>query len=544
MTSLFKWILASAWLAAFSFVLPVSTALADGIYIPPKAYRKLPAIQSQRALLKWKDDQETLVIASTLDSESQSLGWIIPLPAVPGEIAKADPGALKTLSFCVQPRITHDLSEEARFATLSALFAILAVATLLFRKQRLGDLLALLLLLLFLFLLFGLLMPVYSLGGSSVRKPSSLRVEKTAKVGSYEIAVLSAKKVNDLNLWLAGNGFSSFPDAANAIVAKYIKENWVFAAIKLTREGTGSNTPHPIQMTFPSKDAVYPLQLTAVAGSAPMFELFVLGVKRANSELLRTEFCDLYAKMVWELQRKERKEDFLAIKSNQGIGQPDICKLMWDGCVLTKLSGVISPANMGNDLKVQWSDYQPCREHLYSVKGARTESCIWFVSLFGACVIVTLILHRKRIKMPRGFLWWLGRRALPAAFGCGAVALIYYVIAPKLPSDETQISSRVYGMLHVYHLKAVVSLAISDDPSFSKKTESEIAAAIIRKYGEVLESPNPTNPIFGGDLTSDSTPGNFTVEKQGNKVVVRVYDAIGHPVVLEFDPEHPNLQIK
>ena len=47
-----------------------SVAFGDGCYIPEQAVRKVPAIPSQRALLSWKDGQETLMISSALDSES------------------------------------------------------------------------------------------------------------------------------------------------------------------------------------------------------------------------------------------------------------------------------------------------------------------------------------------------------------------------------------------------------------------------------------------------------------------------------------------
>jgi len=105
----------------------VIAAFADGVYLPDRAVRKLPGIPTQRALLSWRDGTETLLIASALDSESQRLGWLVPLPSVPRDISKADPGALKTLAFCVQPRITHDLSQEARNWTLLVAWGLSAI---------------------------------------------------------------------------------------------------------------------------------------------------------------------------------------------------------------------------------------------------------------------------------------------------------------------------------------------------------------------------------------------------------------------------------
>ena len=529
----------AAWVAAF-FILTAATAFADGFYIT--AARKVPEIQAQRALLKWKDGTETLMIASALDSESQSLGWIIPLPSVPSEIAKADPGALQTLEFCVQPRITHDLREEALRITVSVLIAILILFIWLSRPHRFFSWLGFLFIL---WVLTGLMMPTMGLSGSSARK-STLRVEKTAMVGSYEIAILSAKNIGDLNAWLAGNGFNSLPDAAGPAVANYIRDNWVFAAIKLTREQAGANTPHPITMTFQSREAVYPLQLTALPGSTPVFELFVLGDQRANTGLLKTEFCDSYEKGDPGNYKKHHVssmgtkgyEFFWATNSDQAIGQSDICKLMWDGCVLTKLSGAISPAKMADDLKIRWSAYQPFQQHFYTIHGAKSGAYILFVSLFGGFVFVSLILNRKRVKLPRGLQRWLGWRVLPAAVICGAAALIFYAVVPKISVDETQLSTWP-GMkgAHVVDVSNYIQNFLKDNPSIFEKSESEIAQSILAGLNEwPRNDPHKyPNRIFGGDLAIATTPGNFTVEKEGSKVLVRVYDAIGHPIVLEYD---------
>ncbi len=83
-------------LVVIGFLLSASAAFGDGCYVPERAVRKIPEIAAQRALLSWKDGVETLVISSALNSEAQTLGWIIPVPAVPTTVEKATPGSLKT----------------------------------------------------------------------------------------------------------------------------------------------------------------------------------------------------------------------------------------------------------------------------------------------------------------------------------------------------------------------------------------------------------------------------------------------------------------
>ena len=213
-----------------------SFARGDGCYIPERAVRKFPEIPAQRAVLSWKDGQETLLISSALDSESQKLGWIIPLPAAPNSIEKQSPGGLKTLDFCIQPEITHDLHPQVVFAIYAFFVANLALATLLFKKNPLEFLL----LELFLFgVVPALMLPALGAGVTSTTKAGKTELERTATVGSYQISILTPEKPDVLNAWLAKSGFSVLPSVADPIVADYILNGWVFAAIRLTSNRIG-----------------------------------------------------------------------------------------------------------------------------------------------------------------------------------------------------------------------------------------------------------------------------------------------------------------
>ena len=201
-------------------------------------------------MLSWNDGVETLVIASALDSEAQQLGWIIPVPAVPTVIEKATPGSLKTLEFCIQPRITHDLSELVRATLVATLVGNLLVGTWLFKRKHFG---CLALLIVVLFLLNGLLLSAGTSGSAVAAKSSGVRVEKMAAVGSYAVSILRASQPGGLESWLAENGFAALPEAAGPIVADYASRGWVFAAIKLTRSESGANVPPRSSSRSPAK---------------------------------------------------------------------------------------------------------------------------------------------------------------------------------------------------------------------------------------------------------------------------------------------------
>ena len=504
---------------------------------------EIPEISAQRALIKWKSGEETLVIASALDSESQRLGWIIPLPSVPSEIGKADPGLLKTLNFCLQPEIIHDRGAAIFGYTILFFNGVFLTAIFLFRRKSfVGWAISC-------FVIF-ILLPSFAVpaagGGVGLNVlTSSLRVEKTVHAGAYEMNVLSAQNLDDLNQWLTGNGFSPFPANARQIVTQYLERKWVFAAIKLSRDEKGANTPHPVRFVFKSPEVIYPMQLTALAGSTPQFELFVLGDQRANSRLLKTEFCDKYNQATrtnFGSSEPATTPYFAAATSRQNIGYPDIFNLMWDGCVLTKLSGTLNPEQMADDLGFRWSDFQPCQQRIYTRQGARESADILFVQFFGAFLMGSMIVGRNTIRRPNGFRKYLGTRLFPGLACCMAISLSFFFAVPQLKPGETHL---VHGfarfVLRSYpqHLSNFFQRQIEDNPAILHKTEHEIGEMFSKL---ATADPNFYRPMFGGvsnwiqgsDITVSATPGNFTVEKRDGEVILRVYDAIGIPIIEKY----------
>jgi len=89
-------------------LLIAANAYADGVYIPERAFRKLPEIPTQRAIISYKNGVETLIVESALRAEGQSFGWIIPLPTEPIELKKAPIELLNVFSSNTQPEIIHE----------------------------------------------------------------------------------------------------------------------------------------------------------------------------------------------------------------------------------------------------------------------------------------------------------------------------------------------------------------------------------------------------------------------------------------------------
>lgn len=525
--------------AALFFLLSTAMAFADGCYIPPKAVRKMPEIPAQRAVVCWKDGVETLVISSALNSESQKLGWIIPLPSVPDAMEKEMPGGLKTLNFCLQPRIVHISRGRVAFPIIFVIVANLLMVTALFSRNRFWDLVLLLLIVL---LLAGLLTPALSTaGGFASPRSTLLQVEKTATVGSYEIAVLRPKKGHELNAWLDGNGFASLPPAADRTVDDYIEAGWVFATVKLTREEAGSNAPHPIRLVFHSQEPVYPLKLTKLAGGNSNFELFVIGNQRASSDRLKTEYCDRFSKLIKEDGRQEgyeTKTSYSGMATHAEIGHPSICQLMWDGCVVSKLSGTIPPDMMTSDLELKWSTFEVQQEVYYTEQGALESAWALFIWLTGGWLFISMFMYRKWLVQPRSLLWYGGKVLLPAGVLAAVAAVLFYASVHRLADSEVQVSLRFRPRFYAMLLKGDIELRLHEKPEIMWKTEKEIAAYLQENLGQFNRPTGNTTPpqnrrnlITGGRIVAEDSPGNFTTEGQGPGLVVRAYDATGRPMI-------------
>jgi hypothetical protein len=533
----------------FTVHLSASAVTADGCYMPERAVKKLPAIPSQRALVSWKDGVETLVISSALDSEAQKLGWIIPVPAEPDKLQQQTPGALRTLSFCIQPKITHDVGANTAVAIVVAVIGNIFLAILMFKREWLFRFFVSLFIL---FVLWSLMLPAGG-GGDRAALANAMQVEKTAKVGSYDISVLRPKEAAELNAWLEENGFASFPPEADGTIADYIKSEWVFAAIKLTRTEAGANAPHPIEMVFSAREAVYPLKLTSLAGGSPVFEIFVIADQRASCKLLEEDLCDRFEQDTTKYD--PALEYYQGIASGIPIFHPAIRQLMWDGCVLTKLIGTVDADKMTEDIRFTWRPFEAFQKHFYTVSGASQSAWFYFAWFAGTWTCISMLVCKGRIAQPNGTVWYLGVVLLPALALFGIGAITFFARLPTIAPQDVHVTRGARGP-RPHNLQMRIWGFIEKQPDVLQESQRQIADYLLDKLREPKpwypeDHPSNKNEIAGGEVVVEDSPGNFTVEKLDDKVVIRVYDRLGMPWVvdytipykakdsLEIIPEHP-----
>ena len=525
-----------------AFLAMPQVAQSDGCYIPLRAYQKIPEITGQRALVVWKDGVETLVVSSALDSESQKLGWIIPVPAVPETIEQETPGLLRTLSFLVQPRITNDLLGEVSLVFWVAFLTNLVLAVALFRQERLFDLLILIVVTL---VLSTALFSASGTGGvSPTRRIDNVRVEKSVSVGAYDICVLRAQHAEDLDDWLRTNGFVSLPAQAGQPVRDYIRDGWVFAAIKFVRAEAGANAPHPIRLSFRTPDIVYPLKLTALAGGKPSFELFVVANERVRCTGLQEEFCDRFARTKFRDPNASETKDWDAFAGKVTkiqVEHPAICRRMWDECVLTKFSGTIAARAMTQDLRFTPAPFAVRQQHLYTRQGAFLNALLLWIGLLGAGLFFSLIICARRIRQARYGIWYCTNVVLPVVVLAGFCAGVAFLVAPKLPQEAVHVRFRWHAHGHVRALEQGIALALEKNPDVLTQSPSAIAAYLLtnstvngRHVVSGISTNRPTNYVSGEDLRVEDSPGNFTVERRETNLVIRIYGERGCPMEICF----------
>jgi len=230
---LFRLLWVAAVLPAIFFCTPIVRA--NGCYIPQQAYPAMPSIPVQRAIIVHRDGQETLVVESGVQSPSPTVGWILPLPAEPTRLEKADPGMLISASMSLRPWLIHDLRHpwETILWVFGLFFGTPLAALALFKEPYARRSKLILVVWFFCLLtLVGLFLP--SLGVSSRSDAigdSGVTLLSVQKVGDYDTTVLKARSGDDLSQWLTHHGLRALPDTARPIVDSYIKDNWCFPGL-------------------------------------------------------------------------------------------------------------------------------------------------------------------------------------------------------------------------------------------------------------------------------------------------------------------------
>ena len=493
-------------------LLPCRTAPADGGYFPEKAFEKRPNIPVQRAVVRYKDGRETLIVESAVESDSPGLGWVIPLPAVPDKMEKADPGLLESLSMVLGAEVVHDLWPHIKVAGF-LLFVLLLTLVQAASGRGVIDVLAVILILV---LLAGLLLPALVGGrGSMTREAPGVRVALAQRVGSYEAKVLEAESASALDEWLAANGFASLGEADLPVVEDYVGKGWCFFTAKLAREKGGMALPHPISLEFKADQAVYPMRLTGLAGGRLHLELTVVAEKEAAGPGMPRMLADTFrpGSGVWR-----------GVDTDARIGHPGLDTILWDGCVVTRFAGELEPDEMSEDIIFSWRDPTPYRKRVFSRRGAFHTGVVVSFWLSAAAILVIIIVRWRHMR--RGMRDMKALRIVGLSLlGALLVGLCVFLVIPKRQVQTMRrMGAYVTGsqFMHMLHKG-------NESGSFDPRSSAALRAYIREALGSEEYRRVATNPYTGEPVREETSPGNYEIREELGRLRVFVYDRWATP---------------
>jgi hypothetical protein len=166
----------------------------------------------QRTYVFFKDGVETFVIRPGFQGNVDNFGMLIPFPSVPS-IRKVSESTFPQIVNAVSPPpVTIDLRPPPPMPSVA--------------MRGAGG------------------APSAVKSGAAPLRVDEVRVVKQEAVGMYEIAVLEAGSPKALNRWMDDHGYK-YPKGMDGVVLDYVKDRWVFVAVK-TRVGVKSRvSPKP-----------------------------------------------------------------------------------------------------------------------------------------------------------------------------------------------------------------------------------------------------------------------------------------------------------
>ncbi len=502
----------------------VSSALADGCILPPieTAQSKAPDIPLQRAVMVYKDQVERLIIESSIRGEGQRFGWIVPVPALPADVAKASPGLLSTLSMRTRPQAFDNLSGLIIGLSIPAVMVICWAASVIKTNPptRKGVLdmagsMVWAMLIVFVVYLLGSSMLLGSGGDMSAGATTGIDVWQSRIVGNYDVTTLQADTPKALNRWLDENGFAPFPAKAVPVLDDYIANGWCFVAARLQRSGDGVLRPHPLSITFASPEPVYPMRLTALSGEPVHLELFVVAEQRAHCDQLQCDASGVLRQEdapTWILHREGPVYTNRTLLGFSGL--VDIHDILWDGCCLTRLSADLDPEDMRADFVIRWDEPGSHRRLLFSHKGAGMAGiCVAeIVLMLGIPVALFGIAgrfaqdQRRRAYLVRGMMPVLGVTLLSTA--------AVYLVLPKtgVQAERWAAAAQVPSLDEA--LKAVSHAQPASETSLLQLREG---------VAEYFHTNGTLNAFSLARIVEEDSPGNYTLEEQDEGFLMRWY---------------------
>jgi hypothetical protein len=283
---------------------------------------------------------------------------------------------------------------------------------------------------------------------------------------------------------------------------------------------------HPLKVTFPTDEAVYPLRLTGVDAEPIQLDLYVIGERRALAKGMRTWLCDTFSlktdhHSLWSYVNISPAV-FVGSKTRSLVGIPAVSAIMWPGCVLTRLHGRLDRDDMKSDLTLNWVEPRPVRATLYPRTGAMALSgCV------SAIAFALAFAWSTRTAAKRG--WRIGamvrNRLLPTivvALVAGAVAYSMLEVVPVKSKGREEIRS-LLAPLWAHH-------------SVLQQLEREPPALPFPEAYQMQLSDHLDPEAKREDFEALALPGDFRIEPAEDGWRLTILDSYFVPVSIPVNP--------
>lgn len=485
-------------------VLFIAIVLLNCVWSPPaRADGKVfthagPAeIPSQSALIAFDGKVETLAIETRFVAEGRDFAWVVPLPAVP-EIEHGTPGMFASLRAMFLPDIISSTNTPATLLVVLLFLLVLGVW-----GTLLGAGLTWRIILYYVagLSVFGSCLLLPSLGVA--RGPAggdTVEVVDRKVIGEFELETVRSADADALSEWLRARGFA-VPESAREAVHAYVKDGWVFVAVKLRREFEKADltAPTPLVFRFPSRSCIYPMRLTGAGASTPLdVELYVFADRAATAR----GFTSVRHSTVVVVEDDDHPPP--SEKSAIRVSHRRVRELVGGSTHATLLRATLRPDRMTTDVMIDLAE----RRQQGGVAIGR--SLLYHVAVCGGLIVssaVGMYDLRRRARPGRVYRPWVLVRN--SALAGAAAGLLVLAVLPSVPEvrggwDEFMRAYRVR-----YQLDAIVD-DIPEDAS-----DAQIGAMMLKAAAE--ERPNLRLP------KQEDSPGNFTVRRVDGGFDVSVY---------------------
>ncbi len=214
----------------------------------------------------------------------------------------------------------------------------------------------------------------------------------------YSFYVLFPFSGEELISWLLSSGFPLIAKDSINNLKKHFSSDEPIIAISFNKKIRHSSAITPLKLTFLEENAGYPLSLL-FSHNLTKLDLFVVSENTAMIDGFSLKFCDkFYQERHQEELSQKDKSAFKGKCSNKIITQNEVTKYLWDGCVISYLSGEIPTlTDKLNRLTINFIVFKPVQQCFFSYEfAAALASGIFTILLVGGIILSLLPFNSTR----------------------------------------------------------------------------------------------------------------------------------------------------